>query len=132
MPKGWGICQPWHFLFLLAVTLPVFAFKHPKEISLRSAVSKCSGRRKKWHLLQNLCLTKFSIAGCVISLVWEMRSKPRLLGNGVLWGDKGRIEELDLIILSLTCCHTDTCQYYSFYIFSSTLCNCDVSSHVQI
>lgn len=27
-------------------------------------------------------------------LVWERRSKPRLLGNGVLWGATGDLEEL--------------------------------------
>lgn len=76
MPKGWGICQLWHSLFLLAVILPVPPLsRHCSEMWLRSAALKhpgrCGMRRKikKKHrlLLQNLCLTGASTGGCVIS-----------------------------------------------------------------
>lgn len=74
MPKGWGICQLWHSLFLLAVTVPALPLsRHRQEILLCCDAGehpgKCGRRRagKKRLRLQNLCLTGASTGGCVIS-----------------------------------------------------------------
>lgn len=99
MPKGWGICQLWHLLFLLAVILPVLPLsRHCSEMWLRSAALKHPGRyrrrRKKIRLLlQNLCLTGASTGGCVSAWCGKGIQSQGLWVMG-FFGAIGDLEEL--------------------------------------